>query len=135
MAKPKIVNTSGKRKKAIARAIVKKGKGRIRINRKPIEIWTPEMAKLKIMEAIILSKKKSEQVDIDVSVEGGGFMGQAYAIRTAIARGILQYFDDPDLEEVYRTFDRNLLVNDPRQREPKHQGGRGARKKRQKSYR
>jgi len=67
-------------------------------------------------------------------------MGQMDAIRTAIARGLVQYNRgaegiDEDLEEEYRRFDRSLLVNDPRRKEPKHQLGRGARKKWQKSYR
>jgi small subunit ribosomal protein S9 len=81
-----------------------------------------------------------EDVDINVNVHGGGVMGQMDAIRTAIARGLVQYNRgaegiDSDLEEEYRRFDRSLLVNDPRRKEPKHQLGRGARKKWQKSYR
>jgi len=67
-------------------------------------------------------------------------MGQMDAIRTAIARGLVQYNGgaegiDKVLEDEYRRFDRSLLVNDPRRKEPKHQLGRGARKKWQKSYR
>ena len=131
----KLVNTSGKRKSAIARAVVKAGKGRIRVNHKPIELVEPEIARLKMMEPLILAREKSETVDINVQVEGGGFMGQADSVRVAIARGLVEYFNDDELKERYLTYDRALLVNDPRRHLPKKPLGRGARKKRQKSYR
>lgn len=131
----KIVNTSGKRKTAIARATIRKGSGVIRINSKLLEIHEPELAKLKIMEPIRLAGKKAGKVNIDILVQGGGFMGQADAIRTAIARGLVEYYDDTELRTLFQKYDRSLLVNDPRRSEPKHPLGRGARKKRQKSYR
>jgi len=132
----KVVNSSGKRKTAIARATIKGGKGRVRINSVPLEILEPELARLKMMEPLELAgTDKSVKIDIDVNVNGGGVMGQATAIRTAIARGLVEYFEDEELKAKYRTFDRSLLVNDPRRSEPKHPLGRGARKKRQKSYR
>jgi len=133
--KEKVVTTSGKRKTAVARATIKKGIGRVRINRKPLEIFSPELAQLKVREPIILAGVRMDKVDIDISVSGGGVMGQADAIRTAIARGLVKYFEDEDLRERYINFDRILLASDSRQREPKHPLGRGARKLRQKSYR
>ena len=131
----KVINSSGKRKTAIARATVKDGKGRVRINSVPLEILQPELARLKMMEPLELAGDRVVKVDIDVMVEGGGVMGQASATRTAIARGLVDYFEDDELKLKYRAFDRGLLVNDPRRKEPKHPLGRGARKKRQKSYR
>ena len=132
----KVVITSGKRKTAVARAYLKPGKGRVRINRIPVEIWEPEMARLKIMEPLLIAgEKRVKKVDIDVKVEGGGIMGQADAVKAAIARGLVKYFNDEELKEKYILYDRSLLVNDPRRKEPKHQLGRGARKKRQKSFR
>ena len=131
----KVVNTSGKRKTAIARATVKSGKGRVRVNKVPIELIEPEIAKLKMMEPLILARDKSKQVDINVNVEGGGFMGQADAVRTSIARGLVEYYNDEELKERYIAYDRTLLVNDPRRHLPKKPLGRGARKMRQKSYR
>jgi small subunit ribosomal protein S9 len=131
----KLINTSGKRKSAIARATVKAGKGRVRVNRKPIELVEPEIARLKMMEPLVLAREKSEKVDINVQVEGGGFMGQADSVRTAIARGLVEFFNDDELKERYLKYDRALLVNDPRRHLPKTPLGRGARKKRQKSYR
>lgn len=136
------VESSGKRKTAIARASVKKGKGRVRVNGSPIEIMQPEMARMKAMEplAIADAMDRLAKADINISVEGGGTMGQVDAIRTAIARGLVFWNDgaageDEELREEYLRFDRSLLVNDPRRKEPKHQMGRGARKKKQKSYR
>ena len=134
MAK-KIVNTSGKRKTAVARASVKKGSGLIRINKKPVEIYEPDIARWKILEAIKIAEKHVTKVDIDVNVSGGGFMSQANAVRTAIARGLVEFTGDPSLRLAFLDYDRSLLVNDPRRKESKKPLGRGARKKRQKSYR
>jgi small subunit ribosomal protein S9 len=133
--KEKCVITTGKRKTAIARATVKRGKGRIRINNIPLEIWMPEVARLKMKEPIILAKDKTNNLDITVNVSGGGIIGQAQAARTAIAKGIAEFFNDKELKDLYLAYDRSLLVSDPRRKEPKHPCGRGARKKRQKSYR
>lgn len=129
------VVSAGKRKMAVARATVSKGRGVVRINRKPLEIWTPELARLKIQEPLILLGDRSGQIDIDVTIQGGGVMGQADAARTAIARGLVAFFKDQELETTFKQVDRSLIVSDPRQKEPKHPQGRGARKRRQKSYR
>jgi small subunit ribosomal protein S9 len=126
---------SGKRKTAVARAVIRKGQGRVRINKVPLEIHAPEMARLKIMEALTLVGDRADGVDIDVNVRGGGVMGQADAIRTAIARGLVGFYQDEQLEDRIRTYDRTLLVPDTRRKLPKNPLGRGARKKRQKSYR
>lgn len=131
----KVVVASGKRKTAIARAYIKKGKGRVRINNVPLEIYQPDVARWKIMESLVMAKKYWKTVDIDVSVSGGGVMGQAYAARTAIAKGLIEFSGDEELKKMYLQFDRSLLVSDPRRKEPKKPLGRGARKKRQKSYR
>ena len=134
MAK-KIVNTSGKRKTAIARATVQKGTGIVRINKKPVELYEPEIARWKIMEPINIAANHMDKINIDVSVKGGGFMSQASAVRTAIAKGLLEYTGDPSLKIAFLDHDRSLLVSDSRRKEPKKPLGRGARKKRQKSYR
>jgi small subunit ribosomal protein S9 len=131
----KVVTTNSKRKTAVARATTKKGIGKVRINKKPLEILTGELARLKIYEPLNLAGKKANKVDISVKVHGGGVMGQADASRTAIARGMVKFFKDESLKDLYLKHDRSLLVDDPRRKEPKHPLGRGARKKRQKSYR
>jgi len=131
----KVATASGKRKTAIARATVMRGKGRVRVNRVPVEIMTPELVRLKVMEPLRLAGKRIETLDINVNVQGGGIMGQADAVRTAIARGLVQYTGDQELEGIYRDYDRTLMVPDTRRKLPKKPLGRGARKKRQKSYR
>ncbi|MCE5297082.1 MAG: 30S ribosomal protein S9 [Euryarchaeota archaeon] len=131
----KVINTSGKRKTAVARAVCQEGTGKLRINSVPIEAWQPELARLKIMEPLALLGERAKKVDIDVSVAGGGVMGQAEATRTAIAKSIVEYYGDEELEKAVKQFDRSLLISDIRRKLPKKPLGRGARKKRQKSYR
>ena len=131
-----VTNTSGKKKTAVARATVRDGEGRIRIDSQPVELVEPEMARLKMLEPFrIAGDELRDQVDIDVTVNGGGFSGQADAVRTALARGLVQHLNDAELREAYMQFDRSLLVNDVRQSEPKKWGGPGARARYQKSYR
>lgn len=134
MAK-KVINTSGKRKTAVARAAVMKGTGKVRINKIPLEIVQPELARLKMEEPLFIAGKKAGKLDIKVTVEGGGIMGQADAARTAIARGLIDYTTDDELKAQFQAYDRTLLVNDTRVKESKKPLGRGARAKRQKSYR
>lgn len=131
----KIINTSGKRKTAIARATLKAGKGRIRVNSVPLELYNNELVRMKITEPLRLVPNAVNGVDVSIDVHGGGVMGQAEAIRTALARGILKWHNDPRIKDTYLGYDRTLLVNDSRQKESKKPHGRGARKKFQKSYR
>lgn len=131
----KTIVTSGKRKTAVARAAFRKGAGRVRINSVPLEIWEPMLAREKVREPLVMAGDKAEKIDINVTVHGGGVMGQADAIRTAVARGLVQFFSDDALRQLYVAYDRTLLVNDTRRKETKHPLGRGARKKWQKSYR
>ncbi len=131
----KIIQTSGKRKTAIAKAIIREGKGVVRVNSRSIDAWEPEMARLKIMEPLIIAGELVGKVDIDVDVHGGGFMGQAEAVRTAIARGLIQFSKGAAIREEFSAYDRTLIVGDHRRKEPKKYGGKGARAKRQKSYR
>ncbi len=131
----KIINTSGKRKTAIARATLREGKGRVRINSIPLEVYGNEIIRMKISEALALAPGSIDNVDVDIDVSGGGVMGQAEAIRTALGRGILSWTNNPKIKEVYLSYDRTLLVNDSRQKEAKKPHGRGARARFQKSYR
>jgi small subunit ribosomal protein S9 len=131
-----VTNTSGKKKTAVARATVRDGEGRVRIDSTPVELVEPEQSRLKMLEPFrVVDDELREEIDIDVSVEGGGFSGQADAARTAIARGLVQHLGDAELRDAFMSFDRSLLVNDDRQSEPKKWGGPGARARYQKSYR
>lgn len=131
----KIINTSGKRKTAIARATLKPGNGRVRINSVPLEIYGTELIRMKIAEPLLLAPNALDGVDAAIDVSGGGTMGQAEAVRTALARGIVEWHNDPQIKDVFLAYDRTLLVNDSRQKETKKPHGSGARAKFQKSYR
>ncbi|HZY92381.1 MAG TPA: 30S ribosomal protein S9 [Thermoplasmata archaeon] len=135
MKAPQLVQATGKRKEAVARATVLKGAGRVRINQVPLEIVEPEIIRQKIQEPLLMVGDRWRTLDIHVDVAGGGIVGQASAARTAVARGLVAWLNDPKLTEMFKHYDRSLLVNDPRRKLPKRPGGRGARKRRQKSYR
>jgi small subunit ribosomal protein S9 len=132
----KVLVLSGKRKTAIARASVRLGKGRIRVNNIPVEIFEPKLARDKIMEPLFLSGEELwKQLDINVKVSGGGFMGQAEAARIAIAKCLLKWTKSARLRTALRDYDRTMIAGDPRQKEPKKFGGPSARARNQKSYR
>jgi len=146
----RIVIATGKRKRAIARAVIRPGKGRVRVNRIPIELYPIEMARIKMMEPLLLAGEKVRSlVDIDVNVQGGGVMGQADAVRMAIARGLVEYFRCEGegeecramneiaerLREVFEEYDRTMLAGDPRRTEPEKYMRYSARRRWQKSYR
>lgn len=132
----KIIAISGKRKTATARATIRAGRGRIRINNVPLEIFEPQTARLKIMESVLqVEDELRSQIDINIKVSGGGFMGQAEATRMAIARGLLRWTKSKHLQSIFTEYDRTMLAGDPRRKESKKFGGPGARAKRQKSYR
>jgi small subunit ribosomal protein S9 len=136
MSSKRIVLTSGKRKTAIARATTKAGKGRIRINSIPLEIYPSELARMKIQEPLVLAGEEvTKGIDIIVNVKGGGIIGQADAIRTAIGRALVKWTQDPELRSKFLHYDRNILVADSRRKEEKKAGGPGARARYQKSYR
>ena len=82
----KSVETSGKRKTAIARASVKAGQGRVRVNSEPIEILQPSLARRKAMEPLVIADAMNRltKVDINITTTGGGIMGQTDAIRLSL---------------------------------------------------
>lgn len=135
--KKEFVLTVGKRKRAIARAKVEAGSGKIVINSKPLDIWGTEFLRLHIKEPLILAGELAKKVDIYVNVKAGGLSGQAQAIRQAIARGLIEFYQDQKLREKFLQYDRNLLIYDPRRTEP-HKPSRsrkGPRRGKQKSKR
>ena len=139
----KMVYTHGKKRNAIANAVVKEGNGTITINRIPIQNIEPKTLRIKIFEPIlILGIEKFKNLNIKVRVSGGGSVAQLYAARTAIAKGIVawnqKYVDEESKDEARRdllNYDKNLLVADYRRLEPKKYGGPGARSRKQISYR
>lgn len=133
--KKRIVLVTGKRKTAIARAIVKQGAGKVFVNGIPLATFNPEVARMKISEALILSGERWKALDFNVKVSGGGFMGQAEAARMAVAKGLVTWTRSSELRKTMTNYDRTMLAGDPRRKEPKKFGGPGARRREQKSYR
>lgn len=132
----KAIQESGKRKRAIARATVTTGTGIVRVNRRLLEQYQPQMYQMKIREPLILAEELAAKVDIEVHVMGGGFNSQAEAARLAIAKSLVSFSKGTKLKEIFHAYDRNLLVADVRRKEVKKPNRHGkARSKTQKSYR
>lgn len=133
----KVIQASGKRKTAIARAVLRHpAKGQIKINNIPLRLFEPEIARLRIQEVLeIINHPKLEKCDIDVRVQGGGVMGRADAVRIAIAKSINKFIGTKTIEKTFREYDDSLLSGDSRRTEPKKFGGKKARARRQKSFR
>ena len=133
----KVIQASGKRKTAIARAILKHpAKGQIKINNVPLQLYEPEIARLRIREVLeIVTHPKLEKCDINIKVKGGGIMGQTDAVRMAIAKSINKFIGTKTIEKSFREYDDSLLSGDSRRTEPKKFGGKKARSRRQKSFR
>ena len=137
------VQTFGRKKTSTAVAYCKKGSGMIKVNGCPISLLQPEILRLKTFEPVLLlGAEKFAQVDIRVRCKGGGTTSQIYAIRQAIAKAIVAYYQKyvdeaskREIKDILVSYDRTLLVADPRRCEPKKFGGPGARARYQKSYR
>ncbi|GJP67599.1 hypothetical protein CLOP_g24404, partial [Closterium sp. NIES-67] len=137
------VQCFGRKKTAVAVAHCKRGKGLIRLNGSPLELIEPDTLRAKAFEPVtVLGKDKFANVDIRIRVQGGGHVSQIYAIRQAIAKALVAYYQKyvdeqskRELKNALLRYDRTLLVADPRRCEPKKFGGRGARARYQKSYR
>jgi len=137
------VQTFGRKKSAVAVAYCKQGNGLIKLNGQPLELVKPEILRHKVFEPIlIMGANKVKNLDIRLRVKGGGHVSQVYALRQAIAKAVIafyqKYVDEQSKQQIKDAlllFDRTLLVADPRRCEPKKFGGRGARARFQKSYR
>ncbi|WVN85329.1 40S ribosomal protein S16 [Cryptococcus depauperatus CBS 7841] len=137
------VQTFGKKKTATAVAHVTPGRGLIRLNGSPIHLVEPVVLRYKVYEPVlVVGPERLANLDIRLRVKGGGHVSQLYALRQAIAKGIVAFYaknEDAasaiELKKTLVAYDRTLLVADPRRMEPKKFGGRGARARRQKSYR
>jgi len=137
------VQTFGRKKNSVAVAHVKSGSGLIKVNGQPLELRKPQALRYKNLEPFLLiGFEKAEELDIRVRVKGGGKVSQTYAVRQAIAKGILSYYKKfksetmkAKMKAAFLSYDRTLVVADPRRCESKKFGGPGARARYQKSYR
>lgn len=131
----KTVHVSGKRKRALARATLRPGKGIVRINNILLDNFQPALARLKISEPLVLAEGIAGKYNISVRTQGGGFMAQAEAARLAIARSLVEVTKSSTLKSTFLKYDRHLLVADTRRKEMCKPNDSKARAKRQKSYR
>ncbi|KAM0749439.1 putative small ribosomal subunit protein [Meredithblackwellia eburnea MCA 4105] len=146
------VQTFGKKKTATAVALAREGKGLIKINGIPLSLHGSPILRPKLYEPLLLLQSFTSsttalpsplaRMDIRLRVSGGGHTSQIYALRQAIAKAVVAYvakYEDAasalEVKKVFTTYDRSLLVADPRRCEPKKFGGKGARARYQKSYR
>lgn len=134
MAK-KAVHVSGKRKRAVARATIREGKGVVRINRQLLDVYAPELARLRIQEPLILAGDMWKKFDINVNIFGGGWQSQAEAARLVIAKSLVEFTGNKALKKEFLDYDRHLLVADVRRNEPHKPNDSKPRKKRQTSFR
>lgn len=134
----------GRKKTAVAVAMVRSGKGNVRVNGCPIHTVKPDVLRIKVYEPLLLIGKDRwmDKIDIRIRVKGGGYTAQIYAMRQAIAKGIVAYYQKyideatkKEVKDILMAYDRSLIVADPRRCEPKKFGGRSARSRFQKSYR
>jgi small subunit ribosomal protein S9 len=127
-----------KRKQAIARASGSTGKGKITINGFDINTIEPVEFKGMMMEPVNFSdttRGVASKMDIKVNVYGGGASAQAQAVRSAIAKSIIEFSGADSLKKAYMHYDRFMVVDDSRRIEPKKFKGPKARARFQKSYR
>ncbi|MBQ2839447.1 MAG: 30S ribosomal protein S9 [Muribaculaceae bacterium] len=119
------VNAVGRRKAAIARVIVKEGNGSITINKRPIEVYFPSSILQYIVKQPLLTLDAVEKYDINVNLDGGGYKGQAEALRLAIARALVKI--NPEDKPALRA--EGFMTRDPRSVERKKPGQPKARKR------
>ena len=124
----KSVTRKGTRKCAIARATVAKGTGKVLVNGQGIQRITSPIVKSIVTE--VLGMAEANSIDISVRVRGGGEIGQAQAIRTAIAKAAIDYHDNAEMKHEMAKHDRFVVISDSRQVEPKKCLGRKARARR-----
>jgi len=131
-----IIVTSGKRKQAVAKAMIKEGTGKITIRKKDYKLLQ-FFDKLRMEEPIKIYEHVIGKLNFDaaISVMGGGEKSQVEAARLALAKGMVEFSGSKELSKAFLLYDRNLLVADVRRKEAYKPGDSKARRHRQTSYR
>ena len=119
------IQTVGRRKRAVARVILKPGKGEWWINARPLHDYFPRPTHQQRIEEPLKAAEMDGQFDIRVRVRGGGQTGQADAVRMGLARALVEH--DEDLRPVMRAG--GFLTRDSRKVERKKPGRPKARKR------
>lgn len=120
-----IINTSGRRKTAVARIYMKEGSGKITINKRELENYFPDgVLRYKVHQPFALTETTGKY-DVNVNVDGGGITGQAEAVRLAITKALVSI--NEEWKSVLKA--EGLTTRDPRMVERKKFGQKKARKK------
>ena len=119
------INAIGRRKAVVARVIVKDGNGTITINKRPLEVYFPSSILQYIVKQPLTKLDVAEKYDIKVNLDGGGYKGQAEALRLAIARALVKI--NPEDKAALRA--EGFMTRDPRAVERKKPGRPKARKR------
>ena len=139
----KSVQVFGRKKTSTAVAYCTEGTGLIKLNGTPLDKIGSDTLRAKLLEPLLLlGNDKWQNLNIRIRVNGGGQVSQVYAIRQAVSKAIVAYYQKyvdeaakTEIKDILMSYDRTLLVADPRRMEPKKFGGQGARVRRQMSYR
>jgi small subunit ribosomal protein S9 len=120
-----VINTSGRRKTAVARVYLTKGTGKITINGRDYKEFFPSPVLQYYCEQSLIISKVREEYDVTVNVKGGGITGQSQAVRLGISKGLIEI--NPELKPALRA--EGLVTRDPRMVERKKFGQKKARKR------
>jgi small subunit ribosomal protein S9 len=123
MPKP-LVQSTGRRKEAVARVRLRAGSGAITVNGRPVENYFPSETHRMILSEPLRLTSTNEVYDVDCAIDGGGISGQAGALRLGIARGLVEL--DPELRSALKKA--GMLTRDDRKKESKKYGLKKARK-------
>jgi small subunit ribosomal protein S9 len=123
MPKP-LIQTTGRRKAAVARVRLRPGTGKVQINKRPIDEYFPSATQRMLLTEPLRVTEKADVYDVDATMHGGGFSGQAGALRMGIARALVEL--DPELRITLKRA--GFLTRDAREKESKKYGLKKARK-------
>jgi small subunit ribosomal protein S9 len=124
MATAPLTQSTGRRKRSVARARVRPGSGQVTINGRPFEVYFPTATQRMTVSEALRVAEREETYDVDATIHGGGVSGQAGALRMAIARSLVEI--DPEIRPALKKA--GLLTRDPRKKESKKYGLKKARK-------
>jgi small subunit ribosomal protein S9 len=119
-----LIQSTGRRKQAVARVRVRNGGGTVTVNKRPIEDYFPSASHRMIVTEPLRLTTTEEQYDVDATIDGGGVAGQAGALRLGIARALAEL--DPELRNSLKKA--GFLTRDAREKESKKYGLKKARK-------
>jgi small subunit ribosomal protein S9 len=119
-----LIQTTGRRKQAIARVRIRPGTGKIVVNGRPIEDYFPSETHRMVLSEPLQATSTAEVYDVDATIVGGGVSGQAGALRLGIARALVDL--DPEARITLKRA--GLLTRDAREKESKKYGLKKARK-------